>query len=207
MTDLSFVHVFKGPADCEKSYTKADCEKMIKDNGRPVFAKKEDCEGAVGGIVSNGHVPAYATAQVRFGGRFLRVKTTAIEQAKLESVAIRHWFSRYADCLLAQVFQTAACNATHTITQRVAKWLLASVARSQGTEIEMTQEQLAEVLGVGRTFVTRIVRNLRDDGIITTRRGTFVVTDEAALRASSCACSTAIEDHFDTVLHGIYPTA
>jgi CRP-like cAMP-binding protein len=152
-------------------------------------------------------VPAYATAQVRFGGRFLRVKTSAIEQAKLESVAIRHWFSRYADCLLAQVFQTAACNATHTITQRVAKWLLASVARTQGAEIEMTQEQLAEVLGVGRTFVTRIVRNLRDDGIITTRRGMFVVKDAGALRASSCACSTAIEDHFDTVLHGIYPTS
>jgi len=163
-------------------------------------------EGAVGGIVSNGHVPAYATAEVRFGGRFLRVKTSALEQAKLESIAVRHWFSRYADCLLAQVFQTAACNATHTITQRVAKWLLASVARSQGTEIEMTQEQLAEVLGVGRTFVTRIVRNLRDDGIITTRRGMFVVMDEPALRASSCACSVAIEDHFDTVLHGIYPT-
>jgi hypothetical protein len=162
-------------------------------------------EGAIGGIVSNGQVPAYATAQVRFAGRFLRIKTSALEQAKLESIALRHWFSRYSDCLLAQVFQTAACNATHTITQRTAKWLLAAISRTDGVEFAMTQEQLAEMLGVGRTFVTRIIRKLRDDGVIATRRGVFIVQDEGALRAASCACTTAIENHFDTVLHGIYP--
>jgi hypothetical protein len=164
-------------------------------------------EGAIGGIVSNGHVPSYATAQVRFGGRFLRIKTSALEQAKLDSITLRHWFSRYSDCLLAQVFQTAACNATHTITQRTAKWLLAAVMRTEGHAFEMTQAQLAEMLGVGRTFVTRIVRKLRDDDIIATRRGVFVIKNEPALRAASCACATAIEEHFDTVLHGIYPIA
>jgi biotin operon repressor len=162
-------------------------------------------EGAIGGIVSNGNVPAYATAQVRFGGRFLRIRTSALEQAKLDSISLRHWFSRYSDCLLAQVFQTAACNATHTITQRSAKWLLAAMSRTSGSEFEMTQEQLAEMLGVGRTFVTRVVKKLRDDGLIETRRGVFVVRDEGRLRDASCACTTAIENHFDTVLHGIYP--
>jgi hypothetical protein len=62
-------------------------------------------------------------------------------------------FSRYSDCLLAQIFQTAACNAIHTIIQRT--WLLAGVARTNKLEFEMTQDQLAEMLGVGRTFVTR----------------------------------------------------
>ena len=163
-------------------------------------------EGAIGGIVSNGSLPAYATAQVRFGGRFLRVKTSALEQAKLDSITLRHWFARYSDCLLAQVFQTAACNATHTITQRTAKWLLAAVARTGASEFEMTQEQLAQMLGVGRTFVTRIVRRFRDDGLIATRRGRFIVKDERALAARACACTTALEDHFDRVMHGIYPT-
>lgn len=162
-------------------------------------------EGAVGGIVSNGMVPAYATAQVRTSGRFLRVKTAALEQVKLDSIALRHWFARYSDCLIAQIFQTAACNATHTIVQRTAKWLLAAMARTHGSEFEMTQEQLAEMLGVGRTFVTRIVGQLREEGIIATRRGVFIVRDEAALRAKSCQCTHSIEDHFDTVLHGIYP--
>src|SRR5580698_10231546 len=82
--------------------------------------------GALGGIVSNGRLPAYATSTVLFGGTFLRIKTAALEQAKLDSITLRHWFSRYSDCLLAQVFQTAACNATHTILQRTAKWLLAA---------------------------------------------------------------------------------
>ncbi|HVZ06992.1 Crp/Fnr family transcriptional regulator [Rhodopila sp.] len=162
-------------------------------------------EGAVGGIVSNGNVPAYATSEVRAGGRFLRVKISTLERAKLESIALRHWFSRYSDCLIAQIFQTAACNATHNMVQRTAKWLLAATARTDGCEFEMTQEQLAEMLGVGRTFVTRIVSRLREEGLIATRRGRFIVKDEAALRARSCGCATAIRDHFDAVLHGIYP--
>jgi Mn-dependent DtxR family transcriptional regulator len=82
---------------------------------------------------------------------------------------------------------------------------LGSVARTGRVEFEMTQEQLAEMLGVGRTFVTRVVRQLRDEGLVDTRRGVFLVKDEAALRDKSCRCTTAIEDHFDTVLHGIYP--
>jgi Mn-dependent DtxR family transcriptional regulator len=109
--------------------------------------------------------------------------------------------------LLAQIFQTAACNASHTIVQRTAKWLLAGIARTSGVEFEMTQEQLAEMLGVGRTFVTRTVRQLREEGVLETRRGVFIVKNENALRERSCRCATAIEEHFDKVLHGIYPVA
>lgn len=164
-------------------------------------------EGAIGGIVSNGHLPAYSTAQVRYGGRFLRIKTSALELAKLDSLTLRHWFSRYSDCLLAQVFQTAACNATHTISQRTAKWLLAAVSRTRSSEFAMTQEQLAQVLGVGRTFVTRVISRLREEGTITTRRGVFIVKDEQVLRDASCGCTTSIENHYDAVMHGVYPLA
>jgi hypothetical protein len=162
-------------------------------------------EGAVGGIVSNGYVPAFATAQVRFGGRFIRIKTAALEQAKLDSITLRHWFARYSDCLLAQVFQTAACNATHTIMQRTAKWLLAASARTGRRRFELTHEQLALVLGVGRTFVTRTLNNFKDAGLIETSRGQITILDEAALRSRSCGCTAAIEEHFDIVLSGIYP--
>jgi CRP-like cAMP-binding protein len=162
-------------------------------------------EGAIGGIVSNGNVPAFATSQVTSAGKFLRIKTSALEAAKIDSIALRHWFSRYSDCLLAQLFQTAACNAMHTITQRTAKWLLAGMARTDSVQFEITHDQLAKMLGVGRTFVTRILKQLRADGVIETRRGSLLVRNEAALRARSCDCTTAIEDHFDTVLHGVYP--
>ncbi len=162
-------------------------------------------EGAIGGIVSNGQVPAYSTAVVRVPGLFLRIKTSALEQLKVESLPLRHWFSRYSDCLLAQVFQTSACNAMHTIRQRVAKLILSSLARTGEREFPMTQEQLADMLGVGRTFVSRVIGTLRKEGIIETRRGFMKVCDQSALRAISCHCKAAVEDHFDKVLHGIYP--
>ena len=162
-------------------------------------------EGAIGGIVSNGNVPAYATSVVRLGGPFLRIKTSALEQMKLESISLRHWFSRYADCLLAQVFQTSACNAVHTIRQRVAKMILAGLARNSEPEFRMTQDQLADMLGVGRTFISRVLGSLRRDGIIETGRGVMIIKDLQALRALSCTCTMVIEDHFDKVLHGIYP--
>jgi len=173
--------------------------------GRSVDVGFVGREGAVGGIVSNGEVSAYATSIVRVPGLFLRVKTSVLEQLKLESLALRHWFSRYSDCLLAQVFQTSACNATHTIRQRVAKLILAGAARTGATELTMTQEQLADMLGVGRTFISRVVGGLRAEGMIETRRGCLVIRDEKALKAISCHCTAAIEDHFDKVLHGIYP--
>ncbi len=162
-------------------------------------------EGALGGIVSNGHVPAYATVVVRMAGPFLRIKTTALEQAKLDSLSLRHWFSRYSDCLLAQVFQTAACNATHTIRQRVAKLIVAGMARTGETELAMTQEQLADMLGVGRTFVSRVIGGMRSEGMIESRRGRLLIRDTTALKSASCRCNMAVEDHFDAVLHGIYP--
>lgn len=174
------------------------------ENGQSVEVALVGREGAVGGIVSNGQVPAFATAKVMYEGRFLRIKTAALEQAKLDSLTLRHWFSRYSDCLLAQVFQTAACNATHTISQRTAKWLLAAMQRTGETEFALTHEQLAEMLGVGRSFVSRVISRLRDAGIIETRRGKFIVGDEQVLRASACECTTAIENHFDIVMHGIY---
>jgi hypothetical protein len=162
-------------------------------------------EGAVGGIVSNGDVPAFATAKVRFPGRFLRMRTAALEQAKLDSIALRHWFSRYSDCLFAQVFQSAACNSSHSTLQRAAKWLLAGMERVDSKEILMTQEQFAEMLGVGRPFVSRVIAKLREDKVIATRRGSFVILNPAKLRKLSCGCTDAIEEHFDVVLRGIYP--
>ena len=168
----------------------------------PVVVALVGCEGAVGGIVSHGLLPAYASARVQFGGRFLRIRTATLEQAKQESLTLRRWISSYSDCLLAQVFQTAACNATHTIVQRTARWLLAASSRTED-EFHLTQDQLAEMLGVGRTYVTRTLRRLREDGVIRTRRGRIKILDESALRRISCDCSIAIEEHFETVLGGV----
>ena len=162
-------------------------------------------EGAVGGVVSNGRIPAFATAQVRSAGRFLRIRTSALEQAKIDSLHLRHWFARYSDCLFAQLFQTAACNARHTIRQRACKWLLSASERTGSKELTMTQEDFAALLGVGRSFVNRTLHALREEGLVEMRRGVIVLKNKKRLKQAACGCSTAIENHFDEVLHGIYP--
>lgn len=162
-------------------------------------------EGAVGGLVSMGRLPAYARAHVQFGGRFLRLPLTALAQAKAQSPAVTNWVTRYADCLVAQLFQSAACNASHTIAQRLSRWLLATRDRIDSDEIIITQEQLGEMLGVGRSFINRSLRQLGLSGILGSRRRRIVILDVERLRAIACDCNDRVRDHFDEVLSGVYP--
>ena len=161
-------------------------------------------EGAVGGIVSHGHLPAYARCCVHHGGDFFRIPVTTLEEVKEHSRAIRRLFTRYADCMVAQLFQSIACNARHTIEQRAARWLCSSVNRTGSLEVTLTQAQLGGFLGVGRSYVTRIIARLKDEGIVTTRRGGIIVQKPRKLRALSCDCSSLIADHFSQVMRGIY---
>ena len=162
-------------------------------------------EGAVGGLVSTGRLPAYARAHVQFGGRFLRLPLAALAQAKEQSPAIANWLARYGDCLVAQIFQSAACNASHTIAQRLARWLIATRDRIGTDEIVITQEQLGEMLGVGRSFINRSLRHFGASGILGSRRRRILILDADRLSAVACDCNGRVRDHFDTVLAGVYP--
>jgi CRP-like cAMP-binding protein len=162
-------------------------------------------EGAVGGIVSQGRLPAFARAVVQHPGVFMRVETARLEEAKLASLAVRHLFARYADCLLAQVFQATACNAMHTIEQRTAKWLIAAMDRMGDRRIALTQEQLAGMLGVGRSYVNRVIKIWQREKILKWNRGALEVSDFYALKARQCDCNSAVQAHFDEVLAGVYP--
>lgn len=163
-------------------------------------------EGAIGGIVSNGRLAAYTTAQVREGGVFMVIRTAQLEAVKSQSLHLRHWFARYSDCLLAQVFQNAACNARHTIRQRAARWLLDTAARTGSDEIRMTQERLAIMLGVGRTFITRTIQDLRAAGLLRTSRGVMYFDDRDRLRELACDCSDHISSHYLEVMGEVYET-
>ena len=162
-------------------------------------------EGAVGGIVSQGHLPAYSRAVVILGGEFLRIDLTALEDAKSRSLMLRHLFARYADCLLAQIFQSVACNAAHRIEQRAVKWLLTAMEHSGDHEVSLTQEQLASMLGVGRSYVSRVIQLLKQQEVLATRRGGLIARDMERLRSLSCDCPDAVRRHFDEVLQGVYP--
>lgn len=162
-------------------------------------------EGAIGGIVSHGRLPAYADVQVLHGGPFLRIEATSLEEIKVQSPAVANLLARYADCLLAQMLQSVACNAGHTITQRTAKWLAAAIDRTGHHVVPLRQDQLADMLGVGRSFVNRVLASLREGGVLTTRRGSLLIDDMTALKALACPCNDRLRDHFDAVLAGVYP--
>lgn len=163
-------------------------------------------EGALGGIVSSGSSPAYARSSVMHGGHFYRIPATDLERAKEASPAVRALFARYADCLLAQVFQSIACNATHTIEQRAAKWLVAATERIGRNDITMTQEQLASMMGIGRSYASRVVQRFKADGLVRTRRGGIEVVDPKHLEQRACNCNESVKRHFGKVLAGVYPS-
>lgn len=167
--------------------------------GRSIEVASIGHEGAAGGIVSCGHAPAFARAQVLVAGPALRVPMEALEDAKMRSGQIRNLFCRFSDYLLAQTMQSAACNTYHTIAQRAARWLLTAQDRA-GSRIELTQGAFAGLLGAQRTTVNAVIRELSDLGMIATRRGAIQVVDRAALKRLACECYDAIEGHFASVI-------
>jgi CRP-like cAMP-binding protein len=161
-------------------------------------------EGVVGGIASRGRLPAYARMVVHSSGPFLRLRASDLEAAALRSLPLRHLFARYADCLLAQMLQSIACNAIHPVEQRAAKWIVAAMDRTGDDMVALTQDQLAAMLGIGRSYASRVIRSFRTAGILATRRGGLQVRSRDALERRSCSCNDAVKAHFDAVLQGVY---
>ena len=168
-------------------------------DGRTVEVASIGQEGAVGGIVSCGHAPAFARAEVIVAGPALKVPMEQLEEAKLRSGHIRNLFCRYSDYLLSQVMQSVACNAFHPIEARAARWLLTAQDRA-GSRIEVTQEALAGLLGAQRTTVNAVARILQDEGLISSRRGVIQVMDRVGLKRRSCECYAAIDAHFNGII-------
>jgi CRP-like cAMP-binding protein len=115
-------------------------------------------------------------------------------------------FARYADCLLAQVLQSTACNAIHSIEQRSAKWIILTMEHVGDHVVPLTQEQLARMLGVGRSYTSRVIQTFKAEGILESRRGSILIHNSAALQARSCLCNENVKKHFDEVLRGVYPS-
>jgi CRP-like cAMP-binding protein len=178
---------------------------VTNEDGRNVETVLIGREGAVGGIVSLGNLPAYSRIVVQFGGPFMRLRVSDLQAAKRHSPTLRNIFGRYADCLLAQMLQSIACNAIHTIEQRTAKWIVAAMERTGESSVPLTQEQLAAMLGVGRSYTSRVIQTFKREHILETRRGSVTVRDFDKLSGRSCRCNDAVKNHFAAVLAGVYP--
>jgi len=177
------------------------------EDGRDVETILVGREGAVGGIVSQGFLPAYTRIAVKFAGPFVRLPVGRLEAAKAKSATLRNIFARYADCMMAQMFQSTACNAIHSIEQRTAKWIISAMERTDGNDVvPLTHEQLATLLGVGRSYASRVIQAFKVEGIIETRRGSILVRNREALQQRACLCNESVKSHFEEVLRGVYPT-
>lgn len=173
---------------------------IVTRDGREVEAATIGREGAVGGIVSEGHKPAFGRAVVQIGGEALAIPTSHLEAAKTGSPRFADLFSRYADALLAQMMQSVACNALHGAEARACRWLLASHDRAGDDVVHLTQESLAEMLGLQRTTVSTVTAGLQARGLIRTRRGRVEILDRRGLERCACECYRAVEDHFARLL-------
>src|SRR3981189_2219239 len=196
--DVEIVHFPCGPSLA--SYL------VPNEDGRDVETILVGREGAVGGIVSQGYLPAYTRIMVKCGGPFVRLRVAKLEAAKTKSATLRNVFARYADCMLAQIFQATACNAVHSIEQRAAKWTISAMERTnRDNVVPLTHAQLATLLGVGRSYVSRVIQPFKAEGVLETRRGSILIRNRDALQIRACLCNEAVKNHFEEVLRGGYP--
>lgn len=173
---------------------------VVSQEGQEVEVANVGREGAIGGIVSAGFKPAYGRAVVRVPGLAFSIPTARLEEAKSQSPALADLFARYADVLLAQMMQSTACNALHGVEQRYCRWLLSAHDRAGDEPLRLTQETLAQMMGVQRTTVTAVARGLQDHGVIATGRGRIEILDRPALERRACECHDAVESHFQRLL-------
>ncbi len=160
-------------------------------------------EGAVGGIVSGGFLPAFSRTVVQYPGPIASLPLERLEALKREFPEIDALFARYADCLLAQIFQATACAAVHSVAERTARWLVQAHDRTGETSIPITQQRLADILGVGRSYAARVIAGLVNDGVLSSHRGQLKILKVEALRGAACNCDDVVKRHFVAVV-GIF---
>jgi CRP-like cAMP-binding protein len=156
-------------------------------------------EGIVGISLFMGGESTPSRAVVQSAGQGYRLKAEAIKD-EFNRAPVLHLLLRYTQALITQMAQTAVCNRHHTLSQQLCRWLLLSMDRLQGNELVMTQELIANMLGVRREGVTEGALKLQRAGIIRYARGRITVLDRAGLEARSCECYAVVKKEYDRLL-------
>ncbi len=164
----------------------------LKDGAGPGIALI-GLDGYVGGFAAIASAPATCDCEVLVEGKASHIGATAFRHALDRSATLRHWASQFDNALLAQVQQTAVCNAAHSVETRMCRWLLEVQDRSESERIPLTQGTFAELLGVRRTTVTLVAGQLEAAGAIDCRRGYMRVIDRSALEHCCCECYTRLK--------------
>jgi len=156
-------------------------------------------EGIVGIALFMGGGSTPSRAVVQSAGQGMRLKARAIKD-EFGRAPVLHLLLRYTQALITQMAQTAVCNRHHSLDQQLCRWLLLSLDRLHGSELTMTQELIANMLGVRREGVTEAALKLQKAGLIRYARGRISVLDRPGLEKRSCECYAVVKKEYDRLL-------
>jgi CRP-like cAMP-binding protein len=163
---------------------------VITQDGGGIEAATIGYEGAVGLHRGLGRRRSFTQGVIQLSGTISHITAEAFERAVQESVGIKDVIATYTEILWVEAQQIAACNAVHDVQARLARWLLQTQdrLRPQPDTLALTQDFLAQMLGVRRTTVTIVARALQSAGLIEYRRGKIVIVDRPGLEEAACEC-------------------
>jgi len=157
-------------------------------------------EGIVGVSLFMGGGSTPSRAVVQSAGQGLRLAAHMMKDEFNKNGPVLHLLLRYTQALITQMSQTAVCNRHHSLDQQLCRWLLLSLDRLQGNELVMTQELIANMLGVRRVGVTEAALSLGREGLIRYTRGRIAVLDRAGLEKRTCECYAVVKQEYDRLL-------
>ncbi|OOG37714.1 Crp/Fnr family transcriptional regulator [Rhodanobacter sp. C06] len=157
-------------------------------------------EGIVGISLFMGGESTPSRALVQSAGQGFRLKSDLMLQEFNRAGPVLHLLLRYTQALITQMSQTAVCNRHHSLDQQLCRWLLLSLDRLNSEELAMTQELIANMLGVRREGVTEAAGNLQQAGLIRYQRGHITVIDRAGLEQRTCECYAVVKKEYDRLL-------
>jgi len=163
-------------------------------------------EGLVGVSLFMGGESTTSRAVVQSAGEGYRLKSNLMMVEFNRAGPVLHLLLRYTQALITQMAQTAVCNRHHTLDQQLCRWLLLSLDRLPTNELVMTQELIANMLGVRREGVTEAAGRLQESGLISYRRGHITVLDRAGLERRTCECYAVVKAEYDRLLPALKAT-
>jgi CRP-like cAMP-binding protein len=172
----------------------------VMENGASAEIAVVGNEGVVGISLFMGGESTSGRAVVQSAGKGFRLKAHLMKQEFNRAGSVLHLLLRYTQALITQMSQTAVCNRHHSLDQQLCRWLLLSLDRLAGNQLVMTQELIANMLGVRREGVTEGALKLQHAGLIQYARGHITVLDRAALERRSCECYAVVKKEYDRLL-------
>jgi len=172
----------------------------VLENGASTEIAVTGNEGIVGISLFMGGETTPSRAVVQSGGHGYRVRAAVLKRQFESGGETQHLLLRFTQALITQMTQTAVCNRHHAVVQQLCRWLLLMLDRLPSDDVQMTQELIANMLGVRREGVTEAAGKLQAEGLIEYRRGHIKVLDRPGLEASVCECYSVVRREYDRLL-------